>query len=85
MRLDKFLQISRLVKRREVANRLCDHGRVRINGTAAKPSATVRPGDVIVIRQGDRRLMAKVVAVPERPAPSRGLVEIMGRIDIEEL
>jgi ribosomal 50S subunit-recycling heat shock protein len=84
VRLDKFLQVSRLVKRREVANRLCDHGRVRLNGAPAKPSAAVRPGDVITISQGDRRLVARVVAVPERPAPSPALVEILARTDIRD-
>ena len=84
MRLDKFLQVSRLIKRREVANRLCDHGRVRVNGSAAKPSAVVRPGDVITISQGDRRLVARVVDVPERPAPSKNLVEILTRTNVDE-
>lgn len=84
MRLDKFLQVSRLIKRREVANRLCDHGRVRLNGEPAKPAAAVRPGDVITISQGDRRLVAKVVAVPERAAPSRSLVEILATTTVDE-
>lgn len=84
MRLDKFLQVSRLIKRREVANRLCDHGRVRLNGAPAKPASSVRPGDVITISQGDRRLVAKVVAVPERPAPSRSLVEILATTNVDE-
>lgn len=85
MRLDKFLQVSRLIKRREVANRLCDHGRVRVNGSPAKPSAVVRPGDVITISQGDRRLVAKVLTVPERPAPSKDLVDILARITLDDL
>jgi ribosomal 50S subunit-recycling heat shock protein len=84
VRLDKFLQVSRLIKRREVANRLCDHGRVRVNGSPAKPSAVVRPGDVITISQGDRRLVARVVDVPERPAPSKTLVEILARTNVDE-
>jgi len=76
VRLDKFLQVSRLVKRRAVANRLCDHGRIRINGAAAKPSAAVRPGDVITISQGDRRMVAKVV--------SETGVEILAKTTLEE-
>ena len=84
MRLDKFLQVSRLIKRREVAHRLCDHGRVRVNGSSARPSAVVRPGDVITISQGDRRLVARVVDVPERPAPSNTLVEILARTNVDE-
>lgn len=84
MRLDKFLQVSRLVKRREVANRLCDHGRVRVNGEVAKPATAVRPGDVLTISRGDRRLVARVVTVPERPVPSAGLVEILTRTSVDE-
>lgn len=85
MRLDKFLQVSRLVKRRALANELCDRGRVRVNGQRAKATAGVKAGDVITIAQGDRRLIAKVLDVPERPAPSRGLVEVLSRLHVEEL
>jgi len=85
VRLDKFLQVSRLIKRREVANRLCDHGRVRVNGAPAKPAAAVRPGDVITISQGDRRLVAKVLTVPERPTSSKDLVDILARIKFDDL
>lgn len=84
MRLDKFLQVSRLIKRREVAHRLCDHGRVRLNGAPARPAAPVHPGDVITISQGDRRLVARVVEVPEKPSPSRALVEILARTAVDE-
>jgi len=76
VRLDKFLQVSRLIKRRAVANRLCDHGRVRVNGAPAKPSATIHPGDVITISQGDRRVVAKVV--------SDAQAEILARTTVEE-
>jgi len=76
VRLDKFLQVSRLIKRRAVANRLCDHGRVRVNGTVARPSAAVRPGDVITISQGERRVVARVV--------SETAAEILSRTTVEE-
>lgn len=85
MRLDKFLQVSRLVRRREVANMLCDRGRIRVNGAVAKASAAVRPGDIITISQGDRRLVAKVLTVPERPTPSKTLVDILARINLDDL
>jgi ribosomal 50S subunit-recycling heat shock protein len=85
VRLDKFLQVSRLVRRREVANMLCDRGRVRLNGTVARPAAAVRSGDVITISHGDRRLVAKVLAVPDRPTPSRDLVDILARINLDDL
>ena len=52
MRLDKFLKVSRLIKRRTVANEACDAGRVMVNGKAAKASAQVKPGDVIEIQFG---------------------------------
>lgn len=85
MRLDKFLQVSRLVKRRAVANMLCDRGRVRIDGAQAKASSVVREGDVITIAQGDRRMVAKVLAVPDRPRPSDTLVEILARVNLDDL
>lgn len=64
---------------------LCDRGRVRLNGTAAKASAAVRAGDVITISQGDRRFVAKVLVVPERPRASKDLVEIIGRVNLDDL
>lgn len=85
MRLDKFLQVSRLVKRRALANELCDRGRVRLNGQPSKASATVKQGDVIAIVQGDRRLLAKVLSIPDRPKPSKELVEVLARVHLEEL
>ena len=85
MRLDKFLQMSRLVRRRTLAHTLCEAGRVRINGAAAKPSAPVKLGDVITISRGERRLVAKVLAVPERSTSSKDLVEVLGRIDLDAL
>lgn len=84
VRLDKFLQVSRLVRRREVANMLCDRGRVRVNGSVARPATMVHTGDVVTISQGDRRLVAKVLRVPDRPSPSKDLVEILARIDLDE-
>jgi ribosomal 50S subunit-recycling heat shock protein len=70
MRLDKYLQASRLVKRRTLANRLCDAGRVSLNGQRAKPAAEVRVGDVIGVRFGERTLTTRVLRLPEgRPSP----------------
>lgn len=85
MRLDKFLQVSRLVKRRTLAHRLCEAGRVRVNGAKAKPAASVKVDDVITISRGERRLVAKVLTVPDRPSPSKDLVEILGRINMDDL
>ncbi len=70
MRLDKYLQSSRLVKRRTFANRLCDAGRVTLNGQRAKPGAEVAPGDHLGVNFGPRRLVVKILRLPEgRPAP----------------
>ncbi|MCL1842907.1 MAG: RNA-binding S4 domain-containing protein [Defluviitaleaceae bacterium] len=65
MRLDKFLKVSRIIKRRTVANEACDAGRVEVNGKTAKASHDIKPGDVISIRFGDKITEAEVVAVKE--------------------
>ncbi len=65
MRLDKFLKVSRLIKRRTVANEACAGGRVTINGKQAKPSASVNVGDVIEITFGNRTVRVKVLRVAE--------------------
>ena len=65
MRLDKWLKVSRLIKRRTVANEACDSGRVTINGKIARASAEVKPGDVIGISFGDRETKAEVLAVED--------------------
>lgn len=65
MRLDKYLKISRLMKRRTVANEACDAGRVLVNSKPARASYDVKPGDVIEITLGARSIQAKVVSVDE--------------------
>ena len=65
MRLDKFLKVSRLIKRRTVANEACDAGRVMVNGKAAKASAQVKPGDVIEIQFGTRTVKAEVLQLQD--------------------
>lgn len=65
MRLDKFLKVSRLIKRRTVANEACDAGRVFVNGKAAKASYDVSVGDVIRISFGTREVKAEVLDVQE--------------------
>jgi ribosomal 50S subunit-recycling heat shock protein len=77
MRLDKYLQASRLIKRRTLANRLCDAGRVTLNGHKAKPAAEVRAGDLLGVNFGTRRMIVKVLRLPEgRPSPD-ALYEIV--------
>lgn len=65
MRLDKFLKVSRLIKRRSVANEACDAGRVSLNGKPARASADVKPGDEIEIMFGDRSVKVRVKDVRE--------------------
>ena len=65
MRLDKFLKVSRLIKRRTVANEACDAGRVSVNGKPAKASLNVKEGDVIEIVFGTRTVKVEVLDVQE--------------------
>ena len=61
MRLDKYLKISRLIKRRTVANEACDAGRVLVNGKTAKASVNVKAGDVIEIQYGTKSVKVEVL------------------------
>lgn len=65
MRLDKFLKVSRIVKRRTVANEICSAGRVRVNDRAAKPGTDVRVGDVIDIGFGTGNTRVRVLKLQE--------------------
>lgn len=65
MRLDKYLKVSRLIKRRTVANEACDAGRVMINDRPAKAGAEVKAGDVITISFGNREVKVEVLDVQE--------------------
>ena len=65
MRLDKYLKVSRIIKRRTVANEACSGGRVMLNQKVAKPGADVRPGDQIAIRFGEHLGLYEVLSVAE--------------------
>ncbi len=65
MRLDKYLKVSRLIKRRTVANEACDNERVTVNGKIARASYEIKVGDVIAIRFGERTLTVEVLAVQD--------------------
>lgn len=65
MRLDKYLKVSRLIKRRTVANEACDNARIMVNGRVAKASYDVKVGDRISIQFGSRALCVEVLAVAE--------------------
>lgn len=65
MRLDKYLKVSRIIKRRTVANEAAGAGRIAVNGKIAKPSADVKPGDVLDILLGGKHVLVKINATPE--------------------
>lgn len=65
MRLDKYLKVSRLIKRRTVANEACDAGRVMINGKVARASANVKTGDIIEITFGNKTVSVEVLNVQD--------------------
>lgn len=65
MRLDKFLKVSRLIKRRTLAKDVSEAGRVALNGRVAKPSTEVKPGDILEIGFGAKQLKAEILEVRE--------------------
>lgn len=65
MRLDKYLKVSRIIKRRTVASEACEQGKVSVNGKIAKPSTPVKEGDIIEVTFGERVLRAEVVTIAE--------------------
>lgn len=68
MRLDKFLKVSRIIKRRTVANEACATGHVTVNDKVAKPSTEVKEGDIISIRLGAKLFTAEVISIREYAA-----------------
>ncbi len=65
MRVDKFLKVSRIIKRRTVANEACSGGRVTLNGKVVKPGAEVKEGDVMTIRFGDKLGRYEILSIKE--------------------
>lgn len=65
MRLDKYLKVSRIIKRRTVACEACEQGKVTVNGKVAKPSVNVREGDILEITFGERVLKVEIVSIAE--------------------
>ena len=65
MRLDKYLKVSRIIKRRTVANEACSGGRVTLNGKVAKPGAEVKVGDIMTIRFGDKIGQYEILSIQE--------------------
>jgi ribosomal 50S subunit-recycling heat shock protein len=86
MRLDKYLKVSRIIKRRTVAKEACESGRVSINGKVAKPGTDVKEGDIIEIRFASKKLSAKILNISEhvRKENAQAMYEILsGEEDTE--
>ena len=81
MRLDKYLKVSRLIKRRTVANEACDNGRVTVNGKPARASYDVKVGDQITMRFGVRTVTVEVLSLQEtaKQADAAALYREIGR------
>lgn len=79
MRLDKFLKVSRLIKRRTVANEACDSSRVTVNGKPAKPSYDVKIGDELTISFGSKQVTVRVLEIKEttKKSESIGMYEVI--------
>ena len=83
MRLDKFLKVSRLIKRRTVANDACDTSRIFVNGKVAKASYSVKLGDEITVAFGQKSVTVRVLDIREttKKAESVGMYEIISEAD----
>ena len=79
MRLDKYLKVSRLIKRRTVANDACDSERISVNGKSAKASYTVKQGDLITVTFGSRSVTVRVLEIRETTKKSEceGMYEVI--------
>ena len=78
MRLDKFLKVSRVIKRRTVANDAADGGRVVVNGKLVKPSYNVKVGDIVEIKFGDKISKFEIIKIPEVQTKDMGeLIKIL--------
>lgn len=78
MRLDKFLKVSRVIKRRTIANEVADKGRVVINGKQVKPSYEVKVGDIVEIQFGDKLSKFEIIKIPEVQGKNMGeLIKVL--------
>jgi len=84
MRLDKFLKVSRLIKRRTLAKEVCDQGRVELNDRPAKASSTVKIGDKMAIRFGQKVVTVKVEDLKENPRKEEAptLYTVLGEVPV---
>lgn len=79
MRLDKFLKVSRIIKRRTVAKDFAEHERVMLNGKIAKPAAEIKKGDILTLRIGDRETVFEILDIKEnvKAAEAKNLYRII--------
>ncbi|MBR3888701.1 MAG: RNA-binding S4 domain-containing protein [Clostridia bacterium] len=86
MRLDKFLKVSRVIKRRTVANEACDAGRVVINGKVAKASHDVKVGDIVEIKYGEKIIKFKITSIDAvvKKTEAAGMVEFFEDSDRDD-
>ena len=77
MRLDKFLKLSRVIKRRTVANEAADNGRISVNGKIVKPSYEVKVGDIIEIKFGDKISSFEILKIPKNQADVQDIIKIL--------
>ena len=83
MRIDKWLKVSRLIKRRTIAQMACEQGRVFVNDRIAKPGLTLRAGDTVHIELGTRAITVEVLIVPQKAPPAQtasSLYKLTGQI-----
>ena len=85
MRLDKFLQLTGLVKRRTLAKELCDAGRIKVNGKGAKPATEIRVGDLIEGDVGWERWEVRVLQIPKGSVPANRRSEFVEVIRRERI
>lgn len=87
MRLDKYLKVSRIIKRRTVAKEACENGRVYINNKVAKPGTDIKENDIIEIKYADKSLKARIINIAEHVSKenAKNMYEIIaGEEDTEE-
>lgn len=80
MRLDKFLKVSRVIKRRTLAKEICDRGQVEVNGRTAKAGTEIKPGDTVRVNFGSRKIVFKIVAVRDN-VPAKTAAELYEMIE----
>lgn len=86
MRIDKYLKLSRILKRRTISKELAENERVEINGRIVKPSHEVKPGDIVTVTFGNRKLEIKVLSTEniKKKADAAGMYEVIGETRLSD-